>query len=213
MGRKLRRKELKQPDSFLTTTERLLEGFRNHPRKVMAVGLTLAILLAVALAVRVYRESRGKSYGAAFATAYEKLRRGELAQGAEEFERASDLAPDPSDASLALAFAGNLFAEIGEDARAETAFRRLRETAKLPELRQIAAYNLAMLALRKGSPPEAERFFTEAMGLPGAFQGAAWMALRLRRPDEDRREEDLPPGIPPEARAMFEASARVEGSP
>lgn len=203
MSDRIRRKDLKAPDEFVSTTQRVVEYARENPVRVVSCVGGILLMVVAALGVRAYREWSADRARDAFAAAQEILGRGNLEEAAQRFESVHAEHPGTAQGELALVQAGNAWAEVGKRAEAVSAFQKLLETTGDADLRQIALYNLG--SLEKDEHPEAaaERL-RRAAAEPGPLQGAAWIGMAglegVAPP-----EGEIPDGVPGSARTYLES--------
>jgi len=177
MRKKLRRKDLKGPDEFITTTQRIISQAREHSRELAWAAAGGVFLLGVALGVRAYRESRQEGAEDALGVAYEAFKQEDFTRAAGLFAGVSEDWAGTPQATLALAYAGNAHMEAGNVEGGRRSFEELLASAPNgSELRQLALYNLGVLDRLAGDSVKAEERLREAANAVGPFAGAAWAA-------------------------------------
>ncbi|MGH9891437.1 MAG: tetratricopeptide repeat protein [bacterium] len=200
MTRKLRRKDLKQPDEFVTLTQRAVEYARENERQVTLGTLGIVLLVALALGVRTYRDWQAESSREAFADAYRRFAAGELERAVEGFRYVRANWSNTPSGELAAIYAGSALIELGKLDDARVAFGEVADTTDEPSLRQIALYNLGLLHRRTGSVEEAERQLQSAADIDGPLRGAAWLAARTTGGEV---AEAIPDGVSEDVREFL----------
>jgi tetratricopeptide (TPR) repeat protein len=205
MAKKLRRKDLKGPDEFIGTTQRVLDYVRENPGQVSLAAGGLILMLVLALGVRAYRDWQATRAGEAFSDAYRVLSAGDLDEGVAALRRVSEEWAGVRDAALAQAYAANGYLELGRDDDAKAAFERLLEMTREPTLRQIALYNLGLLAREASDRERAEKHLREATAIDGPLRGASWVAVTFLAEGSLAPDEPIPQGIPEGVRDYLQA--------
>lgn len=200
MAEKLRRKDLKAPDEFVSATQRAAEYVQENPRMVILVTAGLLILLAVALGVRTYRESRLEAAAKDLGRAYQMLSRDGAGAAAETLATVAETWSGTGAGVLARAYAANSFLSEGDEVRARGHYELLLEQTADPFYRQIAQYNLGVLDRRSGDEDSARRRFEAAAALEGPLSGAARVALH-----DEGRPDPIPEGLGADAREYLES--------
>jgi hypothetical protein len=218
MAKGIRRKELKEPDEFLTLSKRFLEYARAHERNLTLAVLAVLGIAALALGIRWYRSWQLGKAEAAFGAARLELAAQRLPTAAERFAKVSaDWSGTPF-GELALIYLANCNAELGKDQEAADAYARALVDAQDPLMRQIAQYNLGLLKAKAGDKAGSAKEFGAAAATDGPLRGIAWFA---RLSNGETFVEDVSQGLKaidelgPDAREYVEAqiAARAKGAP
>jgi tetratricopeptide (TPR) repeat protein len=208
MAKGIQRRQLREPDEFLTLSRRFLEYAQQHEREVTMVVVGLVAITALALGVRTYRGWKESQAEAAFGAARRDFTASRYDTAAKGFEKVAATWPSTAHGQLALVYLGNSYADLGKRKEAEEAFARVLERASEPVVRQIAHYNLGVLKAEDGDKPAAARELGSAADAEGPLRGAAWFA---RLGSGDSFVEEVGPGMDaigdlgPEARAYVDA--------
>jgi tetratricopeptide (TPR) repeat protein len=176
MAKGIRRRELKEPDEFLTITGRVLDYAKEHEREITFAALGLALLMVLALGVRWYRGWQQDKAEAAFGAARRDFAAQKFDTAATGFERVSHEWPNTSFGPLALVYLGNSYAELDKRKEAEQAFRDALGASRDPLIRQIAEYNLGLLANKTGDQKAAVEALGKAVEIEGPLRAPAWLA-------------------------------------
>jgi tetratricopeptide (TPR) repeat protein len=174
MAKGIQRRQLKEPDEFLTLSRRFLEYARLHEREVTFVALGIAAVVGVALGVRWYRSWQESNAEAAFGAARRDFAAQRLDSAAEGFRRVITTWPGTSHGRLAFVYLGNSYAELGKTKEAEDAFQQALQQDSDDLLRQIAHYNLGLLKMKAGDKAGAATELGAAASAAGPLRGVAW---------------------------------------
>jgi len=176
MARGIQRKELKEPDEFLTLTRRFAEYARQHEREVTLAVFGLLAITAVALGVRWYRSLQESNAEAAFGAARRDYTAQKFEAAAQSFQKVGTTWPATAYGHLALVYVGNCYAELGKTKEAENAFAQAVAQGGDPIVLQIAHYNLGLLKAQAGDKTSAARELSSATEIEGPLRGVAWFA-------------------------------------
>jgi len=202
-----RRRELKEPDRFLTLSGRFIEYSRQHEREVTLAVIGLLAIVALVLGIRWYRSWQESAAETAFGAARRDYSAQHLDAAAVAFRKVADAWPGTSYGRLALVYVGNSYAELGKTAEATAAFQEALTRPGDPLVSQIAHYNLGLLKAKSGDKKDAAKEFAAAAETEGPLRGVAWFA-RLNATDQF--VEDATSGmqaiseLSPEARQFVE---------
>lgn len=176
MPKRVRRKDLKGPDEFLSFTQRALEYARQNEREVTIVVLALVGVVAVALGIRGYRSWQLGRAVQSFGRAYQEFAADHLERAADGFTAVASAWPGTPQGELALLYLGNCYADLRNDSAAKAAFTDLLAGTNDEGLRQIARYNLGVLKQKTGDTAGAAEEFHAAAATAGPLRGVAWFA-------------------------------------
>lgn len=193
--RKLRRKDIRQPDEFITTAERAWQWVRTHPLPVGALAGAIVVLTAGGALFARSRAARAEAAAAAFAKAREELAAGHVKAAAAKFSEIERKYHGTPGASLAQLYEGHAAMRQGEPLRAAAAYQRYLEAgAASSYLRQEALVGLAAAREETGDVQAALSALAQAASIPGPFETEARLAeARLR----------VAAGEPEKARAIY----------
>ena len=152
-GKKITKKQLKEPDEFITLTERVFIFLRNHSKKVV-VGVVVVLVLALSLVFfKMWEKKNEEEAGQSFGMALELYERG-VAQGREgsnqdlkdvlaRFDEVATKFPRTSSGELALLYKGSIHLKQGEyDEAIKTYSAFLEKTGKSKLYRYFAVEGL-----------------------------------------------------------------------
>jgi len=224
-----RKQRLKQPDEFLSLSERVLQYVQLHTRQIgLAAGAVLLGLMAAGgwwwlqlrwdrAAAAVYAEGYAAYHdpeASLLASSEQRVRHYQRA--VEAFERVLREYPRSRVAPAALYYLGNAYAEMDRLDEAVSAYQRfLADYPRDETLRPLVMLRLGYAHLKRKDYLKAEKFFAELLELPGIGRDLPLYELaqlHLRRGDTDKAREFLrrlleeTPGSP----WALEAQARLE---
>jgi len=148
-GTKITKKKLKEPDEFITVTQRTLQFVRAHLRKIGAAGLIIAVIVLSVLFFRMWEEKKeaeaSQKLNAAMEV-YQKVsspyREGsplEYKNALGGFEELIKQFPKTSAGKLSLIFKGNIHFKVGEFDEAIKAYQAFLEKGGKERLYRLFA--------------------------------------------------------------------------
>lgn len=173
---KIRHKDLKEPDEFITFAHQALEFLKAREKEVTIAVIAVVAVGAVVFGIRTYRGWQEQRAEASFGAARKDFAARRFDTAANGFVKVTQQWPNTNYGRLALVYLGNSYAELGKNDDAERAFRDALGHVKEPLLRQIAHYNLGLLELKKGDKKAAVADLTTAAQIEGPLRSAAWFA-------------------------------------
>lgn len=213
MAKGSRRKALREPDEFLTLSNRFLDYAKEHEQQVTVAVLGVVALIGVVLGIRWYRGWQGSHAEAAFGAARRDFTAQKYEPAANAFAHVSSTWPRTAYGELALLYLGNSYIQLGKMAEADAAFAQVLVRSREPLVRQIAEYNLGLIKLKTGDKPGAAKNLTTAAAMDGPLRGPAWFA---RLSAEQSFVESVRDGmqaieeLPPPEKAFVEARVAPE---
>jgi len=173
--RRLRRKDLKQPDEFLTLSSQAMIWVRAHPQTVTWTGIGLLVLFVAVLVTFSYRSSRRHDSNADLGRAMAVLRTGGLADAATQLTAVAQRWPSTPAGRAAAILAAN--AEIRQD-NTETAIvlieKLLDSSHDFPDyLHQELLFDWAQALEDQKQWNDAAEKYKSAAALTGPFAGPA----------------------------------------
>jgi predicted negative regulator of RcsB-dependent stress response len=213
MAKRTHRRELKDPDEFLSLAQRSLTFIREHERNVTLAAVGALVILAIALGARWYRDRQAVEADAAFGAASRDFAAQKFDTAAKGFVRVASTWPNTASGRLALVYLADAYAELGKAQEAEQAYRQALERNREPLVRQLAEYNLGLLETRRNDAKSGTEHLSAASETEGPVRGAAWFA-RL----STGRQFSEPVGqglqaiaeLPPDAREYVEAQIAAQ---
>jgi predicted negative regulator of RcsB-dependent stress response len=219
--RKLRRKDLKQPDEFTTLVEAAGQYLTTHVGEILAGAALIAATIAVVIAVRFYQQHRAATAANQFYQAFTALDVKDYKGAEQGFLKLSHDAPGLQVGRLARFYLGTCYLEQNQLAQARDAFHDYLAGEHDPMFGSLAMVNLGVVYERLGKLDQAESSYRQAAGTPGPEQLRAQLAVAriLAREgksqsaiDEYRRFLNEHPFAPERQEAM-EAMAELGAAP
>jgi predicted negative regulator of RcsB-dependent stress response len=167
---RIRRKELRQPDEFVTLSRRAVAyAEENRTAFFMVVG-GLVVLLAAILIFRAVRASRETSAAQAYAQAHALLDDKRYDDAATAFRQVADSYSSTSYANLAQLETGNALLLGGKAGEAALAYQKFLDAGPPTDyLRQLALVRLGHAQEEDGKVAEAGQAYASAAALPGPY--------------------------------------------
>src|ERR1051325_4951507 len=135
---RIQRRELKEPDEFLTLTRRYLAYAQHHERQVTLAVLGVIAIIAVALGVRWYRSWQESNAEAAFGAARRDYGAQKFEAAAQSFQKVGTTWPRTECGRWALFSGDTAYAELGKKKGGEDPSPGAPGGGGEPIVRQIA---------------------------------------------------------------------------
>jgi predicted negative regulator of RcsB-dependent stress response len=171
---KIRRKDLRQPDEFVTLSRQAIEWTEKNRTAVIG-GTVAAVLLLAAIAVySALAASRTEAAAQADQAAHVLFADGKYAEAATAFQSVTSQYGGTSYGPLAQLELGHAQLRAGNAAEAATAYQKFLDGSAPAEwLRQSALNGLARATERTGDLTAARSHFAAAATAPGPYGDAA----------------------------------------
>ena len=167
---RIRRKDLRQPDEFLTLSRRAVAYAEENRTTFFIVIGGIVVLLAAVLIFRAVRASRQASAAQAYAQAHVLLDDKKYADAATAFQQVADTYSSTSYAALSQLDAANALLLADRAAEAATAYQKFLDAGPPTDyLRQVALVRLGHAQEQDGKPADAARTFASAAELAGPY--------------------------------------------
>jgi predicted negative regulator of RcsB-dependent stress response len=171
---KIRRKDLRQPDEFITLSRRAITYAEENRTTVFLVMGAIATLLLAVLAYRTVRTSREASAAQAYGQAHALLGDRKYPEAATAFQQAADSYGSTIHARLAQLQRANALLLGDRPGEAAEAYQKFLDAgAPTDYLRQLALTRLGQAHEKSGRPAEADAAFAAAADLAGPFSDEA----------------------------------------
>lgn len=216
--KKISRKELKQPDEFLTVGRQVLAWVAQHRGLVIGACAGVLAVLAAAAGISLYRSAKLEQANAELAEATTVLRQGDLVDAARALREVAERWPGLLPGKLAAIAAAGAELRAGNAETAVLLYEKvLRNDGSLPDYaRQEVLFGLGSAFLEVGRAKDAAQRLGEAAAIDGPYAPYALLAQAealesLGRTEEaDRIYDDLLkrfPDLP--QRALIEGRKRA----
>ena len=191
---RIRRKDLRKPDEFVTATRSALTWTTQHMQVAAGVGGAILVLLLVLALTSAFRSARLRDANGDLARAMATLRASNLAGAKTELREVAKRWESTPIASLASVLAANTEVRAGDADAAISAIEPLLAPSNdlPPYLRQqlLAAWGAALVA--KGSWKEAADKYAAAGQIDGPYTGDALLGearAREKAGDTEKAKE------------------------
>jgi tetratricopeptide (TPR) repeat protein len=178
---RIRRKDIRQPDEFVTLTAQVATWGREHqPLLLAALGLLVALGLVVLVVARA-RATRDERAGVGFRAAYRTFQSAKYADAAAAFASVAAEYPQAPYGRLATLYRGHALARQGDAAGAASAYGEyLASSPPTAYLRQEALAGLGHAREASAAAAGAVEAYSDAGALDGPFKTDALLgAARL----------------------------------
>ena len=167
---RIRRKELRQPDEFVTLSRRAVAYAEENRATFFTVVGGIVVLLAAILIFRAVRASRETSAATAYAQAHTLLDDKKFPEAATAFQQVADGFSSTSYANLAQLEAGNALLLTGKAGDAALAYQKFLDVGPPTDyLRQLALVRLGSAQEQSDKAADAVRAYASAAEMPGPY--------------------------------------------
>jgi predicted negative regulator of RcsB-dependent stress response len=190
--KRLRRKDLREPDEFLTLTGRLVDWSRQNAQMLAIAGGALVVLVIVLGVWSWVQQSRQTRASRAFYAADELYRREQWQEAESSFELlASDLPGTPY-GRLARLYAGRAALRAGRNAEAVESLRQfLANPIDDRAMEQLARMNLGSALVAQGDVEGGRGELERALAIDGPARGEVTIELARAEESAGNRERAL----------------------
>lgn len=171
--------ELKQPDPFFEAVAEAREYYEKNKAKVLAMGGSAVLLLAVVSGVSSYWTSQGNRAAADFAAALSSLEFNTPTAAEADLKNIASLSNAGPYKGLAVLYSANIAADAGRSEEAVASYDQFLAAAPTEYLRQIALMGKAAALEKAGKLPESAAALDLASNIDGPYRTAA-LADRAR---------------------------------
>ena len=172
-GRKISRKELRQPDWFQNTSESVLEYFNEHKSLVLSAAAAVLVIAGIIWGSQIFKERQNVAAAAEFSKAIELYQSEKYREAIPAFERVTGYRWSRYSV-LAHIYLANSYLATNEPEKAVSEGQRSVAATKPESLyRQIALVTLANAEEQKKDCKTAVQHYGEAQSISGALQSHA----------------------------------------
>jgi tetratricopeptide (TPR) repeat protein len=181
--RKLRRKELKQPDEFRTFFDQSVEFLRTNLTQMLVSAAVVAAIGIVAVSVYYYERSRDAATASQFYTAFNALTAKQYKTAQDGFLKLATDEPGRELGRLARFYLADCYLAQNDLPRARDSFAAYLSESHDPMFETIALTDLAGVYERMGDFKKAESAYRQAAsaGGPGQTEAELGVARALDR--------------------------------
>lgn len=173
---KLSRKDIRQPDEFISTTRRVLDYLQAHRRQAILTSTAVLSLLLLVAGWWSYSAWGRRASAAALSEGIRAHRQGNCGQALVPLRRAASWRRTPSGA-LARLYLGDCLWRTTRYADAADVFGELHRLSSAPEIRQLALVRRGAARLALDELDDARQDFTAALELTGPYEPDALWGL------------------------------------
>lgn len=167
---RIRRKELRQPDEFVTLSRRAVAYAEENRATFFLVIGGIVVILAAVLIFRTVRASRETSAAQAYAQAHTLLDDKKYPEAATAFQQVADAYSSTGYAILAQLENGNALLLANRGGEAALAYQKFLDAgAPTDYLRQLALVRLGHAQEQSDKVADAVRAYATAAELPGPY--------------------------------------------
>ena len=172
---RIRRKDLKRPDEFVTLTTRAIRWCQANARVAVLAVIGIAVVLVGLAITSAYRSARQRNANADLSRALLAMRADDLSRAAQEFTDAANRWSPSLPGQLASVLAANTVLRQGNAESAVAAIERVAATSgDLPVYLQQQVQFVWAVALESGSKwKEAADKYAAAAAMSGPYRGPA----------------------------------------
>lgn len=171
---RLRRKDIKKPDEFITLTGQVMDWLRANTPLAYATGAGLLAIVLGLGAFTAYRAAQQREANNDLAAGIAVRRGTDLAAAARDLDAAADRWRGTPPGSLALLLAANTAIQLGNDAAAAVKLEDLLAAGSLtPYLQQAALFALGTALEGQGKWPDAADKYAAAASVEGPYEASA----------------------------------------
>ncbi|MBF6567410.1 MAG: tetratricopeptide repeat protein [Candidatus Binataceae bacterium] len=175
--RKLNRKELKQPDEFMTLAGSAQQYLLSHVSEFFAGIAVIIAAIAVIIGIRFYQQHRAKVAANDFYQAFSALDAKDYPSAEQQFRQLADYAPRLQVGRLAEFYLGTSYLEQNKLAPARDAITAYLKHDPDPMFANLAMMNLGVVYEKLGNLNQALASYRQAAQTPGPEQVRAQLAV------------------------------------
>ena len=174
-GRKISRKELRQPDWFQVASENSLDYFKHHKNVVFATLAGVVVVAAIVWGWQIFKERQNTAASEEFSKAIALYQSEKYREAIPAFENVKGYRWSRYAVLGHLYLANSYLATSESDKAVSEAQRTLAATRPGSFYRQIALVTLATAEEQKKDCKNAVQHYSEAQNISGALQGRAML--------------------------------------
>jgi tetratricopeptide (TPR) repeat protein len=174
---RITRKDLRQPDEFVSIMDAAGDYIADNLSKVIAGAVALVALIIVVVGVRLYFNHQNVAAADAFAGASSTYQNKDYKAAAYQFAQIADDYSGTSLGRLALLYEGNAYLANHQPAAARDALQKFVDRDGRPAFRQLALLQLGLADENLGNQAAAQQAYTQAAAINEGAQGRAELDL------------------------------------
>jgi len=171
---KIRRKDLRKPDEFITFTHTAVEFARANAGPMVAVAAAVGLLVVAATGLSIWRHMQESAANVAFVSARDLFAAEKFPQAQAAFERVANSYSHTGYGHLSLLYAADSALAASDYQKAAELYERFLAAGPDAEyLRQAALVRLGRAQAAIGKPDLATKTYKQAQEITGPFSGDA----------------------------------------
>jgi tetratricopeptide (TPR) repeat protein len=174
---RLTRKDLRQPDEFVSLLDAASEYVATHLGRVIGAALALLALILLTAALNLYVNHRHRAAAEAFYSASQAYDSKQYQTAENRFQALANDYPGTSLGRLALLYMGDIHLAQNQAAPARDLLQRFLEVDHRPVFRQVALLQLGVAWEALGNDGEAHKAYAQAAAINEGQQGRAELEL------------------------------------
>jgi predicted negative regulator of RcsB-dependent stress response len=175
--KKMQRKDLKQPDEFISLTGQVVDWARKNAVAVQLAVVAAVLLLLIVAGVRWYLQSRDHAAAREFYGASELFKREQWDAAQQDFAKLAESYGSTPYGTLAKLYAGRAALNANRPADAVAPLNEFVASPPSPEMEQIGRVALGRALEATGDAAGARTQLERALALDGPLKPEATMAL------------------------------------
>lgn len=171
------RKELREPDEFVSLIDAAGDYVADHLPRVIAGAAGLLVLILIGVGLRFYFNHQAQAAAEAFYNAGNVYDRKDYKTASDQFATLANEYPGTSPGRLALLYLGDAYLAQHQDAQARDTLQKFLDADNRPAFRQLALLQLGVAGEALGNTAEARKAYAQAAAIKEGAQGMAELAL------------------------------------
>lgn len=186
---KIRRKDLKQPDEFMTAAFTVENFVEHHLRKVLAGVVTVLIVAAAAFLIYQHQVTVHQEAAEQFYHGFSALQAKDYTGAEQKFNALIAEHPSSEPASLARFYLGMSYLASGDLPRSREQLEKYTQSAAPQSMREMALVDLGVVYEQMGKYAKAAETYQEAGDLKGPASNDARIAAARALQLDGKRDE------------------------
>jgi tetratricopeptide (TPR) repeat protein len=174
---RLTRKELREPDEFVSLIDAAGDYVLDHLPRVIAAAVGFLVLILIVVGLRLYSNHQAQAAAEAFFSASNVYGQKDYKAAAAQFAALANDYSGTSLGRLALLYLGDAYLAQNQFAPARDTLQKFIDTDDRPTFRQLAFLQLGVAYEKLGNPNEARKAYEQAAKIKEGAQGRAELKL------------------------------------
>src|ERR1700730_4893022 len=170
---RLSRKELRQPDEFITFVEAAGDYIASNLKLVIIGAVGLLALIVIGVGVRFYLSSQDRALAEAFYQAASAYDQKDYVHAQSQFAALAKAHPSSSLGRLARFYVANIYLTSQQPAKARDELQKYLAANDRPAFREMALMQLGIANEELGDYTAARKAYEQAAAMKGPEQGRA----------------------------------------